>query len=84
MNFEPLDPPRFNYVEAPVKAEKKALDAVQVYIDSLRQQSTMLESLRDSLATVILELIRELRAREKEDFLLLGRLTELENMVNSL
>lgn len=85
MSFQPLQPRNLgNYTDLPVKAEKKALDAVAAYIDSLQKQSTMLESLRDSLALVILELIRELRARETEDFLLLNRLTEIENMVNSL
>lgn len=85
MSFEPLQPRNLgHYIDYPLKAEKRALDTVGAYIDGLRQQITMYESLRDSLATVILELVRELRLRETEDFVLLNKLTELEKMVNGL
>ena len=85
MSFEPLQPRNLgHYIEAPVKAETRALEAVQAYIDGLRQQIATYESLRDSLATVILELVRELRLRETEDFILLGKLDELETRINEL
>lgn len=86
MSFKPLQPRNLGFfTDIPMKnSESVALDAIQNYIDSLKRNITMLEGLRDSMALLILELISQVRARETEDFLLLGKLDDIESKVKAM
>lgn len=46
MSFEPLDPPKYNYVDAPVKPE---LDWRAMYIESLEHQLRLAGAFRNIL-----------------------------------
>ncbi len=83
--FQPLNPRNLgNVVDVHVSAETRAFNAIENYIESLKQQVGMFENLRDQLSLIILELIKEIRSRETEDFVLLGRLKDIEDTVKAL
>ena len=84
MSFEPLQPRNLgHFIDVQPHAEKRALDAVGTYIDQLNLKITKLESLRDSMGGIMVDLIGMLR-EYKPDVDTLRRLEELEQSLKDM
>ena len=81
--FKPFEPRNLgNYVDVP-SADERALNAVQEYINSLKEKITQLELLQDSMANMILDLINIVRDGKVSDSDL-AKLAKVEDFVRKM